>query len=495
MPGDKKSLNNNQLYSIVPDPAQPDKYLWTGSNGGGFSRFEIATGTFINYNEKNGLPNNVVYAVRSDKAGNLWLSTNRGLSCFTPKNETMINYNSEDGLPGDEFNRYEYFKMTNGDLFFGGMEGGVVFNPEKVLEKEPAPAIVLTGLSVYNKPVTYKTDNEIIQSPISYASVITLPHSKGMFSISYAALEFRAANKKHYKYFLENYDKKWIDAGNKTEATYTNLALGNYTFHVIGAGSSTVWNTKGASIRIVILPAWYQTWWFRLSVLLIIAGGIYTLYRYRLAQQIKLFSIRNNIASDLHDEIGSTLSSISISSTLIQKKMEGNSTEVNGLLNQISNNTDNMMEAMSDIVWAINSKNDRFDNVVNRMRSFAIEILEPENIQLHMQVSEHLNHVKLNMQQRKNFYLIFKEAVNNIAKYAACTNVWVDIESKGGKIMMKIKDNGKDFSSASIKEDNRPQFGGNGLVNMYKRASELKGTIEIDSVVGQGTVVKLEFAV
>ena len=269
----------------------------------------------------------------------------------------------------------------------------------------------------------------------------------------------------------------------------------SYTFRVKGANSDGVWNEKGASINIIILPAWYQTWWFRLSLFLIVAGGIYSFYRFRLAQQIKLLSIRNNIASDLHDEIGSTLSSISISSTLIQKKMDSDPTEVNGLLNQISNNTHNMMEAMSDIVWAINSKNDRFDNLVNRMRSFAIEILEPENILLHLQVSEHLNHVKLNMQQRKNFYLIFKEAVNNIAKYAACTNVWVDIESKGGKIMMKIKDDGKGFSAASIKEDNRPQFGGNGLVNMYKRATELKGTIAIDSVVGKGTGIILEFPV
>ena len=501
-PNNSNSLSADMIFSVCPDATAPEKYLWVGTNGYGLNRFEYATGKSILYNEKDGLPNNVIYAIQTDKAGNLWMSTNKGLSCFISPllkkgawGESFRNFTEDDGLPGNEFNRYEKLKLQSGDLLFGGVAGFTSFNPTELLQQSPAPSIVLTGLSVYNKPIDHITDSSIIDAPIGNAQTITLPYDKNMFTLEFAALESSPADKKQYAYFLENFNEDWIPNGNRNSATYTNLSPGKYTFRVKGANSDGVWNEKGTSIIIIILPAWYQTWWFRLSLFLIVAGGIYAFYRYRLAQQIKLLNIRNNIASDLHDEIGSTLSSISISSTLIQKKMVIDPTEVNGLLNQISNNTDNMMEAMSDIVWAINSKNDRFDNLVNRMRSFSIEILEPENIQLHIQVSEQLNHVKLNMQQRKNFYLIFKEAVNNIAKYAGCKNVWVDIESKGDKIMMKVKDDGKGFSAASIKDDNRPQFGGNGFVNMYKRATELKGTFEIDSVIGQGTVVTLEFIV
>ena len=166
IPGDTNSLSNDHLLSLLPDPAQPGKYLWIGTDGGGLNRFEIANGKFTNYTDQDGLPNNVVYSVLNDSAGNLWMSTNKGLSCYNPEKKTFINFNSEDGLPGDEFNRNEYFKLPNEDLFFGGIEGGVVFDPAKVLEKETAPAIVFSGLSVYNKPVSSKTDSSIIQHPV-----------------------------------------------------------------------------------------------------------------------------------------------------------------------------------------------------------------------------------------------------------------------------------------------------------------------------------------
>jgi signal transduction histidine kinase/streptogramin lyase len=503
IPGDKSSLTNDVLLTITPDPAYPDKYLWVGSEGGGFFRFEIATGKFKNYSDKDGLPNNVVYGLLNDNAGNIWMSTNKGLSCFRPPipgrgggGEAFINFNSDDGLPGDEFNRQEYFKLPNGDLFFGGVEGGVIFNPEKVLAKEAAPNVVFTGLSVFNKPVTYKTDSNVIQNPIGYAKTITLPHDKGMFTISFAALEYRAASKKHYKYLLEGYDKNWIEAGTKNEATYTNLSPGKYKFRVIGAGRDDVWS-KEASIQVIILPPWWATWWFRSLVAIALITLAYSFYRYRLMQALKLQAIRNRIASDLHDEIGSTLSSISLSSTIIQKKMNGNSTEVSGLLNQISSNTDNMMEAMSDIVWTINTKNDRFDNVINRMRAFAIEILEPKDCAVNFEVGKNLDDLALDMSQRKNLYLIFKEAINNAAKYAECKNVWIDISLKGkNKLVLKIKDDGRGFDPTPLSSTGRgaggEAFGGNGLINMQQRASELNGKLMVDSKLGNGTEIILE---
>lgn len=502
-PTDSSSLSADIIFSVCPDAIAPEKYLWVGTNGHGLNRFEYATGKSIHYTEKNGLPNNVIYSIQTDKTGNLWMSTNKGLSCGLLQNNSskerglmeFRNFSEEDGLPGNEFNRYEKLKLQSGDLLFGGVAGFTSFNAAEVLQQNPAPSIVLTGLSVYNKPIDHITDSAIIHAPVGYAQTITLPHDKNMFTLEFAALESSPAEKKQYAYYLENFNEDWIPNGNRNTATYTNIPPGSYTFHVKGTNSDGVWNEKGTSIRIIILPAWYQTWWFRISLLLIVAGGIYAFYYYRLAQQLKLQRIRNNIASDLHDEIGSTLSSISISSTIIQNKMEDDTSEVKGLLKQISSNTDNMMEAMSDIVWAINTKNDRFDNIVNRMRSFAIEILEPKNVQLHMLVSEQLNHITLNMQQRKNFFLIFKEAVNNTAKYAGCKNVWVDIENKGGKIILKVKDDGKGFSTGSVKAGNSQKLGGNGLINMYRRATELNGKMTIDSVPGEGTVVNLVFTI
>ena len=484
----KTSLGDNQLLSILPDPKEPQKYLWMGTEGSGLDRFDISTEKFTHYTDKNGLPNQVVYGLLSDSNGNIWMSSNKGLSCLNPLNGAIRNFTIEDGLQGDEFNRYEFFKHPNGDLFFGGIDGGVIFNPSKVLQKESAPNIVFTGLSIYNKPVDYLSSPTILGQPITYAQTITLPHDKNMFSISFAALEYRDAGKKYYKYKLEGYDKQWIESGNKNEATYTNLPPGIYTFHVTGAGRSDNWNTKGAAIKIIILPAWYQTWWFKAVLAALITGLIYAFYRYRLKQVVRLQSIRNNIASDLHDEIGSTLSSISLSSAVIQKKLPTNSGEVGNLLQQISANTDDMMEAMSDIVWAVNTKNDNFESILNRMRAFAIQLLEPKDIRFQMNTSGLPKNIILDMRQRKNFYLIFKEAVHNCAKYAQCKNLRVDIEKNSDKIIMQITDDGCGFDFPG---PNPESLGGNGLHNMQTRAKEMRGSLDITSQPGKGTVLTL----
>jgi len=500
IPGDNSSLSDNKLISLCPDPRESQKYLWLGTRGSGFNRFEMATGKVLRFSEKDGLANNVAYDLVPDNLGHLWISTNMGLSCFTlpsaafPKGR-FRNFTEEDGIAGNEFNGLTGKKLLTGELFFQGVKGTTWFNPSEVLQQEDTVPVNFISLSVNNKVLQWEKDSSVINENISYSKQITLTHDQNIFSISFSSMDFRNEKGRLYSYRLEGFDKEWTEPSTQHSVTYTNLNPGTYTFYVKGSNTDGTWNEKGNSIRVVIVPAWYQTWLFKIAVILLIAGGIYAFYRYRLRQALKLQSIRNNIASDLHDEIGSTLSSISISSAVIRKKLNSDSAEANNLLSQISINTDNMMEAMSDIVWAVNTKNDKFDNVVNRMRAFAIEILEPDGILLNMNVSRQLDNVVLDMQQRKNLYLIFKEGINNIAKYAACKNVWVDINIHSGKIMMKIKDDGKGFIAGAAGENQGTTLGGNGLNNMQKRAAELSGKLKIDSASGKGTEIIVEFPV
>jgi two-component system sensor histidine kinase UhpB len=229
-----------------------------------------------------------------------------------------------------------------------------------------------------------------------------------------------------------------------------------------------------------------------IALLFVILVGIILFFRYQINQSRKIEKMRNRIASDLHDEIGSTLSSISISSTLIQNKLGKEESEATSLLGQISENTDNMMEAMSDIVWSINTKNDNFDNLADRMRGFAIQILEPLNIHLIFDTNENLIQLKLDPQQRKNIYLIFKEAINNAAKYANCKNVWVNIYKKGNKLFLQIKDDGKGFDMNQSNIEKEYKFGGNGIANLQQRAAELKATLTINSAINEGTEINFE---
>lgn len=490
-PGNKNSLSTNMIFSICADTKEPEKFIWLGTNGAGLNQFDIENEKFVRYNIQNGLPNNVVYGILPDETGNLWLSTNKGISCFNTTNKSFRNFSQDDGLFGDEFNRYEFAKLKNGDLAFGGIGGFVVFNPMKILEQKNIPEIVFTDFFINNKSVDWKTDSSILNSCIGYTKSIRLEPEQDIFTISFSTLNFGNNDKTFYKYYLEGYDKNWTEPSNKNEATYTNLSPGDYVLHVKGTNGDGVWSKEGNSIRIIVLPYWYQTWWFKLIIFQLVLSILYLIYKYRLKQALKLYTLRNNIASDLHDEIGSTLSSISLSSLIIQKKIKDDTNQVLPLLDQITTNTDNMMEAMSDIVWSINTKNDHFDNVTNRMCAFAIELLEPLNCTTHFTIDPLVKDIKLNMGQRKNIYLLFKEAIHNTAKYAEAKNVWVDIRMfKNISIEMRIKDDGIGFTKNSGTEIN---LGGNGLINMEKRTKELNGKLIINTENGKGTEVVVVF--
>lgn len=497
IPGDNTSLASDQLNCICPDVKASEKYLWLGTRGSGFDRFEIATGKCLHYTDKDELPNNVAYDILPDEFGNLWISTNKGLSCFTlPTREnqkgTFRNFTEQDGIAGNEFNMLGGKKLATGELFFQGVKGTTWFRPAEVLQQQPAAPILFTSLSLNNKEVNWKEDSTTLPAPVSYAKTITLEPGEKIFSIRFETIDFRNKSNKLYKYYLERFDKTRLAPGTKNEATYTNLNPGHYVFHVTGTNCDGVWNKKGNSIEVIVLPEWYQTLWFKILVFLFIAGGLYGFYRYRLRQAIKLMKLRNRIAGDLHDEIGSTLSSISMFGEVARKTLRTKPAEADVLLRQINDSTTEMMESMSDIVWTINTSNDKFSNVVNRMRAFAVQVLESKDIALNMEVDDAFQNLKLDMVQRKNIYLILKEAINNAAKYSQCKNVWIEVIIKHNLLLIIIKDDGKGFAT-ELPADGI--LGGNGIHNMKSRAAELGGEVEIISEGGKGTSVKLHLKI
>lgn len=411
------------------------------------------------------------------------MSTNKGLSRFDPAAGTITNYEEKDGLQSNEFNRRAFHKTKDGWFFFGGVNGFNYFKPEDIRESAFQPQVHITDLKIRNQSVPFHGKNSFLQKPAYLSSEITLPYSENMLTFEFASMDLSGPAKNRFSYRLDGFDHNWIASGTQHTATYTNLDPGSYTFRVKGTNHDGVWSDKEASFRVTILPPWYLTWWFRAALAITVAGLLYALYRFRLHHALKLERMRNRIAQDLHDEIGSNLSTISIFSKMVMKKegMAGSP-----MLDKIHGYANTSMEAMSDIVWMINARNDRFENIIVHMRSHAAELLEARNIALHMQFDEKLDAVRLEMEARKNFYLIFKEALNNIVKYADCKNVWLEMKLQSGVILLKIRDDGKGFDSTSSN-------GGNGLVNMKKRAEFLKGRLLLDSAVGSGTRVELEF--
>jgi signal transduction histidine kinase len=227
-----------------------------------------------------------------------------------------------------------------------------------------------------------------------------------------------------------------------------------------------------------------------------LAGIVYGIYRYRVNEILNRQAIRNKIAQDLHDNVGSTLSSIGVYSQVAKIYNEQNKNDkLKDALEKISETSGNMISEMSDIVWTINPRNDSMPVMLQRMESFAKPLLAAKDIQLHFNYDQGIETLNLEMTQRKNFYLIFKEAVNNAVKYSSCQNLYVTIQIRNFRLEMIIRDDGKGFEMKEIKEANRHSLSGNGLKNMSMRARELKGSCELSSSDGKGFTVRLQFPI
>jgi signal transduction histidine kinase len=484
---DNSSLSSNRIFSLCLDPWQPKKYLWIGTGGTGLNRMDIQTGKCIVYTIKEGLPNNVIYGILNDDDGNLWMTSNKGLSCYNIQKQSFRNFDHKDGLQSNEFNRGAYCRTKDGCLFFGGVNGFNYFYPRDILSNNTIPQIVITGLKVRNQPVPIQTKGSPLTTAIYLTKTLSLSYDQNFVSFEFASMDFTNSENNQYQYKLQGLEKEWIKSDNSHSATYTNLNPGTYTFRVKGSNNDGIWDEKGTSVELIILPPWHMTWWFRAAVVLALLLAAYALYRYRLAQALKLQAIRDRIAGDLHDEVGSNLSNIYIFSNVAQQKAAANG-ETGPLLQKITDYTQQSMEAMNDIVWMINTRNDRFENIMVRMRTLAAEFSETSHCSLHLHFDESLNSVKLNMEERKNFYLIYKEAINNTAKYAGCETLWVEMKLIHNTVTLKIIDNGKGFDMDNIAK-------GNGMFNMKKRAQMLKGALTVVSTVGEGTTLQLSFKV
>jgi len=272
-PDDPTSLGHNTVLAIADDGAGG---LWLGTFGG-LDHFDRETETFTHYRESDGLPSSVIYGMLEDDEGCLWLSTNQGLSRFDPDAGTFRNYTVQDGLQGNEFNQSSFLRASDGEMFFGGVNGFSSFHPHRVADNPYIPPVVITRFTLFNETVKPGAGSPLSQ-PIEDTESIALAYTHDFFSFEFAALHYADPEQNRYAYMMEGLDKDWIDAGARQYAGYTSVPPGDYTFRVRGTNSDGVWNEQGTSLRITITPPFWQTWWFRLaaavSVAAIVAGGV-----------------------------------------------------------------------------------------------------------------------------------------------------------------------------------------------------------------------------
>lgn len=225
---------------------------WVGTEGEGIYKYNPVNKSTKYYGINEGLPNDIIYGILPDDNGNIWISTNNGISCLNIKSGNIKNYNRFDGLQGNEFNYGSFFKTKDKRLFFGGTNGLTYFNPNDIRKNSFLPKIAITNIEVNNTPYAKITDPDL---------TITLNHNENNFSIDFTALSYMHPEKNEFAYLLEGNDKKWNYVGTQRKAVYTNINAGNYVFRVKGTNNDGVWNEGGASIKIRVLPAPWLTWW------------------------------------------------------------------------------------------------------------------------------------------------------------------------------------------------------------------------------------------
>lgn len=265
------SLSDNFINSIYEDQ---DGVLWIGT-GGGLNKFEKDYRQWTIYTKKDGLPHDVVYGIMEDRRRNLWISTEKGLSRFAPGKKTFKNYDKLDGLQGDEFHLGAHYKNpVSGEMFFGGANGLNSFFPDRIEDNPYVPPVVITAFKKFNQPVKFeKAVNEMKE--------IKLSQKDSFFSIEFAALNYRNPEKNQYAYMLEGFNNDWVYCGTQRTASYTNLSGDTYIFRVKASNNDGVWNDQGTSIRIVILPHFWMTGWFRILVIAFVLVSIYFIHRLR----------------------------------------------------------------------------------------------------------------------------------------------------------------------------------------------------------------------
>ena len=491
-PANKASLSSDQIFSIASDPAAPDKYLWIGTNGGGLDRLDMSTNRFTHYTTSEGLPSNVIYGIVNDRSGSLWVSTTMGLTKLTTqKNSAQIStksFTTEDGLIYNEFSRYQYGHLNDSELILGGVGGMFKFNPEKISIESQKCNVEFTGLYFYNKLFDFTSDKKIIDCPIQFANKLVIPPDKNTFTIEFAAIDHAPQNKKRYKYLLEGSTDQWVETVNNANyVTFTNLPAGKYTLRVRAKLHDGEWNNDDvASIKIVVRSPWWLTWWFKSIILVCLLTCVYLIFKTRSIRLARVKEMRKQIAGDLHDEIGSTLSSVNIASTLMISKMDTDREELTDLISRISENTSKMMESMNDIVWAIDNRSDQLQNVLVRLLNFAAETLEPLGYKIEFKNLTDLKKIKLNPAEKKNIYLILKEVVNNIAKHAAADHILIAVApAEKNYIRVSIKDNGRGFEKNQVSN----KMSGHGINSITLRAKELNWKLSINSSPGAGTEI------
>jgi ligand-binding sensor domain-containing protein/signal transduction histidine kinase len=467
--------------------------LWITSSLGGVGRMDdpsADTPQFKIYTVADGLASNATRCLTEDEWGRIYVGAGRGVDRLDPATGRVKHYTTADGLANSFVNAA--FRDRNGHLWFGMLQGLSRLIPE---QERPATQVPVWINGLHIAGAAYPI-SEFGESDISLPS---LESSQNRIQIDFFGLGFSADEPLHYQYKLEGAGQDWSEP---TEQRTHEMSLGpgSYRFLVRAVRPDSTLVSTPASVSFKILPPIWLRWWF-IAITVLVAGSLiyaFARYRYKRMEAVleaqdalrrsreerfaELERVRKRIATDLHDDIGSSLTQISILSEVVLQKTDANDSHLSGPLSMIAVASRELVDSMSDIVWAINPQKDHLNDLTQRMRRFASDVLTARNIAFEFSAPDEDDDVPLGANIRREVFLIFKESVNNLVRHSGCTEAEIEFRAEPGKLWLKLHDNGRGFDAAQKSQ-------GHGLASMRERTIGLGGELNIISSNGQGTTL------
>jgi signal transduction histidine kinase/ligand-binding sensor domain-containing protein len=499
--------------------ATADGSLWIGYAGWGVGRWH--DGHYARVGAAQGLFDDYVSQMLSDGQGRLWLTGNRGLfqvglkemvAVAEGRSEHVraIAYGRSEGLPSLQpycENSPAAWRGADGRLWFATRNGLLTVQPDKLRNNPVPPPVWLQEVKVDDRPVALLDS----QSPLRLAgqaklmdlrtprAPLSLLPGHGKLEFVFTALSFNSPENVHFRHRLQGFDTEWIEAGTQRSAKYPRLPAGAYEFEVTACNEAGVWSQTGCRLAVTVQPFFWQTWWFRLGVVVAFTASVIGLVRYfsfrrlrqelqRLERQAALQKERGRIARDMHDEVGAKLSRLSLLSALASQQPDM-PPSARGEVAEISETARETIRSFEEIVWAVNPKNDSLPNLIHYLCRFAEDFFEGSTVQCAFELPGHIPDVELPTELRHHVFLAAKEALNNVLKHAHARQVRLRLNLAGAGFEIEIADDGRGFASGqSVGRAGT----GNGLGNMRERMENVGGRCELHSPPGQGVRVTLQ---
>ena len=510
----RDGLSHNTITSLYEDA---EANLWVGTAGGGLNR--LHDGIFTSFTTKQGLFSDDILEILEDNAGCLWISCpngvfrveKTGLDDFDAGKVGAIScatFGKDEGVVGVQCTgaaKPAGWKGRDGRLWFTTIKGLAVTEPNVRSNNRPPP-VVVEWIVADKRTVAPAAPNAAGEKQAARADLpslqfssdpVRVPPGRGELEVQYTALSFQAPDKNRFRYRLEGVDASWVDAGSRRVAYYNKVYPGRYQFRVQACNNDGVWNETGASVEIILVPHVWQTWWFICLALAAGVGAVGGTAAYwarraarrrlaRLEQQHALEQERARIARDIHDDLGSSLTHISMLSELAEAD-KANPKEVETHVRKIAASARETVRSLDEIVWAISPENDTWNSLVEYLSEYANEFFEGTNVRCRLEMPMDLPPYLLPSEVRHSLFLVIKEALNNSLKHARASEVRIRVSESAAGVEIVMTDDGRGFDLDMARAGSK----GNGLQNMRERIESLGGKFQIDSEPGKGTRVAI----